>query len=243
MRRSGSSATARGSTRGCAADLVAQRLTVVVPALNEAPGIAACLERLAPLRSRGHEVIVVDGGSTDGTARLAAPHCDRILGAPRGRAAQMNAGAAAAAGDALVFLHADTRLPPAADRLVGEALVAHAWGRFDVAIDSDDPRLAVIAFFINRRSRLTGIATGDQAIFVRRDAFPGFPPIALMEDVVFSRSMKRVSPPACLAARVVTSARRWERDGVARTVLHMWRLRYDCWRGADPDELARRYPH
>jgi rSAM/selenodomain-associated transferase 2 len=223
--------------------LVAQRLTVVVPALNEAPGIAACLERLAPLRSRGHEVIVVDGGSTDGTARLAAPHCDRILGAPRGRAAQMNAGAAAAAGDALVFLHADTRLPPAADRLVGEALVAHAWGRFDVAIDSDDPRLAVIAFFINRRSRLTGIATGDQAIFVRRDAFPGFPPIALMEDVVFSRSMKRVSPPACLAARVVTSARRWERDGVARTVLHMWRLRYDYWRGADPDELARRYPH
>jgi rSAM/selenodomain-associated transferase 2 len=223
--------------------LVAQRLTVVVPALNEAPGISACLERLAPLRSRGHEVIVVDGGSTDATARLAAPLADRVIAAPRGRAAQMNAGAAAAAGDALVFLHADTRLPPQADRLVGEALVAHAWGRFDVAIDSDDPRLAVIAFFINRRSRLTGIATGDQAIFVRRDAFAGFPPIALMEDVAFSRAMKRVSPPACLAARVVTSARRWERRGVARTVLLMWRLRYDYWRGADPDELARRYPH
>jgi rSAM/selenodomain-associated transferase 2 len=222
--------------------LVAQRLTVVVPALNEAQGIVACLERLAPLRARGHEVIVVDGGSTDATARLAAPLADRVIAAPRGRAAQMNAGAAAAAGDALLFLHADTRLPPQADRLVGEALVAHAWGRFDVAIDSDDPRLAVIAFFINRRSRLTGIATGDQAIFVRRDAFAGFPPIALMEDVAFSRTMKRVSPPACLAARVVTSARRWERRGVARTVLLMWRLRYDYWRGADPDELARRYP-
>ena len=221
----------------------AQRLSVVVPALNEAADIAACLGALAPLRARGHEVIVADGGSADGTPQRAAPLADRVIVAPRGRAAQMNAGAAAAAGDALLFLHADTRLPPEADRLVLEALDAHAWGRFDVAIDSDDPRLAVIAFFINRRSRLTGIATGDQAIFVRRDAFPGFPPIALMEDIAFSRSMKQVSPPACLAARVVTSARRWERHGVARTVLLMWRLRYDYWRGADPDELARRYSH
>lgn len=221
----------------------AQRLSVVVPALNEAAGIAACLGALAPLRARGHEVIVADGGSADGTPQCAAPLADRVIVAPRGRAAQMNAGAAAAAGDALVFLHADTRLPPEADRLVLDALDAHAWGRFDVAIDSDDPRLAVIAYFINRRSRLTGIATGDQAIFVRRDAFPGFPPIALMEDIAFSRSMKQVSPPACLAARVVTSARRWERHGVARTVLLMWRLRYDYWRGADPDELARRYSH
>jgi rSAM/selenodomain-associated transferase 2 len=223
--------------------LVAERLTVVVPALNEASGIAACLGALAPLRTCGHEVIVADGGSTDGTPEIAGPLCDRVLAAPRGRAAQMNAGAAAAVGDALLFLHADTRLPPDADRLVREALATRAWGRFDVAIESDDPRLAVIAYFINRRSRLTGIATGDQAIFVRRDAFPGFPPIALMEDVAFSRSMKRVSPPACLAARVVTSARRWEKLGVARTVLLMWRLRYDYWRGADPDELARRYSH
>jgi rSAM/selenodomain-associated transferase 2 len=223
--------------------LVAERLTVVVPALNEASGIAACLGALAPLRTCGHEVIVADGGSTDGTPEIAGPLCDRVLAAPRGRAVQMNAGAAAAAGDALLFLHADTRLPEGADAAVRDALATHAWGRFDVAIESDDPRLAVIAYFINRRSRLTGIATGDQAIFVRRDAFPGFPPIALMEDVAFSRSMKRVSPPACLAARVVTSARRWEKLGVARTVLLMWRLRYDYWRGADPDELARRYSH
>ncbi len=223
--------------------MVAERLTLVVPALNEAAGIEACLAALAPLRARGHEVIVVDGGSADATARLAAPLADQVLGAPRGRAAQMNAGAAAASGDALVFLHADTRLPPEADRLVLDALATHVWGRFDVAIDSDDPRLAVIAFFINRRSRLSGIATGDQAIFVRRDAFAGFPPIGLMEDVAFSRSMKRVGPPACLAARVLTSARRWERHGIARTVLLMWRLRYEYWRGADPDELARRYSH
>jgi len=220
-----------------------ERLSVVVPALNEAPGIAACLGALAPLRARGHEVIVADGGSTDGTPRLAAPLADRVIAAPRGRAAQMNAGAALAGGNALLFLHADTRLPPEADRLVRDALATHAWGRFDLRIDSDDPRLAVIAYFINRRSRLSGIATGDQAIFVRRDAFPGFAPIALMEDVAFSRSMKRVCPPACLTARVVTSARRWERRGVARTVLLMWRLRYDYWRGADPDELARRYSH
>lgn len=221
--------------------MVPERLSVVVPALNEAPGIARCLEALAPLRARGHEVIVVDGGSTDGTPALAAPLADRVLAAPRGRAAQLNAGAAAAAGDALLFLHADTRLPPEADRAVLAALAAHRWGRFDLAIDSQDPRLAVIAFFVNRRSRLSGIATGDQAIFVRRDAFPGFPPIALMEDVAFSRTMKAVAPPACLAERVLTSARRWERHGVARTVLLMWRLRYDYWRGADPDELARRY--
>jgi rSAM/selenodomain-associated transferase 2 len=217
------------------------RLSVVVPTLDEAAGIEACLDALAPLRARGHEVIVADGGSADGTARLAAPLADRVLEAPRGRAAQMNAGAAAAAGDALLFLHADTFLPPGADRRVLEALATHAWGRFDVAIDSEDPRLAVIAYFMNRRSRLTGIATGDQAIFVRRDAFAGFPPIALMEDVAFSRAMKRVSPPACLAARVRTSARRWEKRGVARTVLLMWRLRFAYWRGGDPDELARHY--
>jgi len=223
--------------------LVAERLSIVVPALNEAPGIGACLAALAPLRARGHEVIVADGGSTDGTAGIAAAHADRVLKAPRGRAAQMNAGAAVASGQALLFLHADTRLPAEADRLVRDALQAHAWGRFDVSIDSDDPRLAVIAYFINRRSRLTGIATGDQAIFVRRDAFPGFPPIALMEDVAFSRLMKQVSPPACVAARAVTSARRWERHGIARTVMLMWRLRYDYWRGADPDDLARRYSH
>jgi rSAM/selenodomain-associated transferase 2 len=223
--------------------LVPQRLTVVVPALNEAAGIRRCLERLAPLRARGHEVIVADGGSSDGTQALAAPLADRVIAAPRGRARQMNAGAAAAAGDALLFLHADTLLPEGADRLVLEALAARAWGRFDVRLDSPRAALAVVAFFMNARSRLTGIATGDQAIFVRRADFVGFPEIVLMEDVAFSRAMRRVSPPACLRARVLTSARRWERDGVARTVLLMWRLRFAYWRGADPVELARRYTH
>jgi rSAM/selenodomain-associated transferase 2 len=218
-----------------------KRLSIVIPALDEAANLAGLLPDLARACPET-EVLVVDGGSRDGTADVVARHPGvRLLTAARGRARQMNAGAAVAAGDALLFLHADTRLPPEADRAVLAALAAHPWGRFDLAIDSDDPRLAVIAFFINRRSRLSGIATGDQAIFVRRDAFPGFPPIALMEDVAFSRTMKAVAPPACLAERVLTSARRWERRGVARTVLLMWRLRYDYWRGADPDELARRY--
>jgi len=221
--------------------LDAQRLSIVVPALNEAAGIAGCLEALAPLRARGHEVIVADGGSADGTADIAAPLADRVIRAPRGRAAQMNAGAALASGDALLFLHADTRLPPEADRLVREALGAHAWGRFDVAIDSDDPRLAVIAFFINRRSRLTGIATGDQAIFVRRADFPGFPELALMEDVALSRLLRRRGRPACLRARVRTSGRRWEARGVLRTILLMWRLRLLYRLGVSPERLARRY--
>ena len=219
------------------------RLSIVVPSLNEAAGIERCLRALAPLRGRGHEVIVADGGSDDGTPQLAAPLADRVVAAPRGRALQMNAGAAAASADALLFLHADTILPADADRAVLAALASRAWGRFDVSIDSRDARLAVVGFCMNWRSRLTGIATGDQAIFVRRAEFPGFPAIALMEDVAFSKAMKRVSPPACLRERVRTSARRWERRGVLRTVLHMWRLRLQYWLGADPAELARRYSH
>ena len=153
----------------------------------------------------------------------------------------MNAGAAAASGDALLFLHADTRLPPDADALVSAALAQRSWGRFDVRIDGESPLFAVIAFFMNLRSRLTGIATGEQAIFVRRDEFSGFPEIALMEDVAFSKAMKRLAPPACLRETVSTSGRRWERDGVLRTVVLMWRLRFAYFLGASPDELARRY--
>jgi len=220
---------------------MAPGLSIVVPALNEAAGIAAALAALAPLRERGHEVIVVDGGSSDGTAALAQGACDRIVAAPRGRALQMNAGARAARGAGLVFLHADTRLPVDADDLVLAALKERCWGRFDVEIEGRHPMLRVIAAMMNLRSRLTGIATGDQAIFVRADAFGGFPEIALMEDIAFSRAMKRRSRPACLRARAVTSGRRWEEKGVWRTVLLMWRLRWRYWRGESPEDLARRY--
>ncbi len=218
--------------------MVAQRLSVVVPALNEARGIRAALEALAPLRSRGHEVIVVDGGSSDRTAELAAGLCDRVLSAPRGRALQMNAGARAASGDVLLFLHADTRLPPGADELILDCPV---WGRFDVQIEGRHPLLKLVACAMNLRSRLTGIATGDQAMFVRRDAFPGFPEIALMEDVALSKLLKRRGAPACLRQRVVTSGRRWESRGVLRTIFLMWRLRLLYFLGASPERLARRY--
>ena len=221
--------------------MVAQRLSIVVPALNEAQGIVATLEALAPLRRRGHEVIVVDGGSSDATSKLAASLCDRLLVAPRGRATQMNAGARAAGADALLFLHADTFLPQGADTLVLDALGRHPWGRFDVDIDDRHWLLKLTAWAMNVRSRLTGIATGDQAIFVRREAFAGFPEIALMEDIAFSKAMKRRGAPACLRARVLTSARRWQTRGMLRTILLMYRLRLLYFFGARPEELARRY--
>jgi rSAM/selenodomain-associated transferase 2 len=221
--------------------LVAQRLSVVVPALNEARAIRDTLEALAPLRSRGHEVIVVDGGSSDDTARIASGLAEKVLHSERGRAKQMNAGARAAAGDALVFLHADTRLPPRADELILAALQERLWGRFDVEIASRHPLLRIVGGAVNLRSRLTGIATGDQAIFVRRAAFGGFPEIALMEDVAFCKRMKRLAPPACLRAKVLTSARRWETRGVLRTIVLMWRLRLLYSLGVPPERLARLY--
>lgn len=218
------------------------RLSIVVPVLNEARIVAASLAALAPLRARGHEVIVVDGGSDDATAVLAAPLADRVLQAPRGRAAQQNAGARAASGEALLFLHVDTGLPPLADAMIFCALREHRWGRFDVAIEGRHPALRLVAAAMNLRSRLTRIATGDQAIFVRRAEFPGFPEIALMEDIALSRLLRRRGRPACLRERVRTSGRRWESRGVLRTVLLMWRLRLLYWLGVPAERLARRYP-
>jgi len=186
-------------------------------------------------------VIVVDGGSADATREIAAALADRLLSAARGRARQMNAGAATATGDILLFLHADTRLPPEADALVARAASTRLWGRFDVRIEGRSPLLAMVAFLMNWRSRLTGIATGDQGIFVRRAAFQGFPDLPLMEDIAFSKSMKRRGPPACLDAKLVTSGRRWERRGVLRTILLMWGLRLAFFGGASPDALARWY--
>jgi len=221
-------------------------ISIIVPVLNEAQGISESLAALAPLRARGHELIVVDGGSSDGTAALARGAADRVVSAPRGRASQMNAGAALARGEVLVFLHADTRLPENAGARILQGLAAsgRAWGRFDVRIEGASAFLPVIAFFMNLRSRATGIATGDQAIFVRRDAFERagrFPSLELMEDIALSRSLKRVSRPLCLADKAVTSGRRWERHGVLRTVFLMGWLRLAFFLGAAPASLARFY--
>ena len=221
-------------------------LSIIIPCLNESQGISDALTALAPLRERGAEVIVVDGGSRDGTAERARPHADTVISAPRGRASQMNTGAARARGEILLFLHADTLLPDAADALVVDGLkrTRRGWGRFDVAIDGRHPLLKVVAFLMNWRSRLTGITTGDHAIFVTRSLFTaagGYPEIALMEDIELSKRLKGYGPPLCLKHRLTTSGRRWEKRGVLRTILLMWRLRLAYWLGADPAKLAMQY--
>ncbi len=221
-------------------------LSIIIPCLNEADGIERTLRALEPVRRRGAEVIVVDGASDDGTAERAAPLADAVIGAPRGRAAQLYAGAGRARGEILLFLHADTLLPDAADGLIIDGLkrARRGWGRFDVRIDGRHPLLRAVERLMSARSRLTGIATGDQAIFVTRTLFTaagGFPDIPLMEDIELSKRLKRFSPPLCLNHCIVTSGRRWERRGVLRTVLLMWRLRLEYWLGADPRRLAMRY--
>lgn len=221
-------------------------VSIITPVLNEGTGIAGCLAALVPLRERGTEVIVVDGGSTDATRDIARPLCDAVIDAKRGRASQMNAGHQASRGDVLLFLHADSRLPGDADRLILDGLrgSGRSWGRFDVTIEGSHPLLPVVAWFMNRRSRLTGIATGDQGIFVTRAAFEAagrFADIRLMEDIALSRALRKAGPPLCLRERIATSGRRWERHGAVRTILLMWRLRLAYFFGADPDHLAEIY--
>jgi rSAM/selenodomain-associated transferase 2 len=221
-------------------------LSIIIPALDEAEHIVATLDSLQPLRRRGVEIIVADGGSSDNTANLARERADQVLTAPAGRARQMNAGAAAARGEILCFVHADSRLPEGADGLIVDGLSRsrRSWGRFDVSIAGTHPMLRVIAQLMNWRSRLTGIATGDQGLFLTRSLFEAagrFPEIALMEDIALTRQLKRYSPPLCIAHRLMTSGRRWEKHGVWRTMLLMWRLRLAYFFGADPDRLARQY--
>jgi len=223
-----------------------KRLTIVVPVFNEAAGIAESLQALAPLRAQGVEVIVVDGGSSDGTAALCSAHADAVLSAPRGRARQMNAGARAARGEVLLFLHADTRLPDGAAPALLDGLRSsqRSWGRFDVAIVGRSMWFALIGTMMNQRSRWSGIATGDQAIFVTRTAFgavDGYPDQPLMEDIELSRRLRRLGRPLCLHQRVLTSGRRWEQHGVWRTVVLMWRLRLLYWLGVSAERLARDY--
>lgn len=222
------------------------RLSIILPVLNEVQQLPHALECLGPVRQRGAEVIVVDGGSEDGTVAAAARSGARLVASPKGRARQMNAGARIATGNLLIFLHVDTVLPQHADRLIDEAMRdrRHLWGRFDVDIRGRAWMLRVIAALMNWRSRMSGIATGDQAIFVDRDAFEsvgGFPDQPLMEDVELCKRLRALSPPACLRARAVTSGRRWESRGVWRTILVMWRLRWAYWRGVPASVLASLY--
>jgi rSAM/selenodomain-associated transferase 2 len=221
-------------------------ISIVIPALDEAANLIRLLPGLA-VGSPGPEVIVVDGGSSDGTADAvtASAHV-HYLAASRGRARQMNAGARVARGDVLVFLHADTRLPVGALDAVARAMADPrvVGGRFDVRFDTPRPVMRMVAWFINRRSRVSGIATGDQAIFVRRAVFEtlgGYPDIPLMEDVELTRRLKRHGHLACLRQKVTTSARKWEQEGVLRTILLMWLLRLLYFCGVEPSRLHRLY--
>ncbi len=224
------------------------RLSIVIPALNESDNIVATLTPLQMMRARGVEVILADGGSIDATTQLAAPLVDRVVKTMKGRALQMNAGAATAAGNVLLFLHADSMLPIGADQLILNGLYSgagsRAWGRFDVSIEGGHFFLPVVAWFMNIRSRLTGVATGDQGLFMTADEFSragGFAKIPLMEDLAMCAALSKGGPPLCLRQKVITSGRRWEKHGVWRTILLMWRLRLAYFFGADPVDLHRVY--
>lgn len=220
-------------------------LSVIIPARNEATALPLLLADLAPLRAAGAELIVVDGGSSDATCALAAAQADKVLETSAGRALQMNAGAAVAHAEYLWFVHADTRVSAASIRhLLATLAERPIWGRFDVRLSGSGLALRLIGTMINLRSRLTGVATGDQAIFVAREAFEalgGYADIPLMEDIELSGRLKKRARPCCLRPPLSTSSRRWEHDGIWRTVLFMWRLRLAYYRGVSPDQLARQY--
>lgn len=219
------------------------RLSIIIPVRNEAANIVATLAPLQALRGE-LELIMVDGGSSDDTVALATPLVDHLISAAAGRANQMNAGAAIAQGQWLLFLHADTQLPTNFLDLLPTAHAASQWGRFDVRLSPSSPMLHVVAWMMNWRSRLTGVCTGDQAIFVRRALFEqlcGYAPIPLMEDIELSKRLRKINPPLCLRPPLTTSSRRWQIHGTLRTIVLMWWLRWRYWRGAPVEELARRY--
>lgn len=221
-------------------------LSIVVPTLNEAPGIVSFLQTLQPLRDRGVEIVLADGGSRDGTVAAATVLVDRVISARRGRASQMNAGAAVCAGEVLLFLHADCTLPEHADYLILNGLASSRlhWGRFDVRLSGAAMMLRLVERTMNLRSRLTGICTGDQGLFVERTLFEergGFPEIELMEDVAMSGELRKSGAPLCLSAALLTSSRRWERNGIWRTIVLMWRLRLAYFLGSEPHRLAELY--
>jgi len=221
-----------------------QQLSVIIPTLNESKQITRTLMALQPLRQGGHELILVDGGSRDDTLALAEGLVDQILHSEPGRAQQMNLGARYAWGETLLFLHADTLIPYDLIPRISQALVKHRWGFFRVRMSGHHPLLRLVAGLMNLRSCLSGIGTGDQAIFVTKDLFKelgGYAPIPLMEDVELCKRLKRKGRPACIPSPMTTSSRRWEQQGLLKTILLMWRLRWAYFRGADPAQLVKRY--
>lgn len=222
------------------------KLSIIIPVLNERENIKANLPDLQWLRSLGHELIVADGGSDDGGSETAQGYADQVVLSPAGRSLQMNAGAQVASGEMLLFLHIDTRLSAHCVSMLCQMIAdkSPAWGRFDVRLSGNNFLFRIIESMMNWRSRITGIATGDQAIFVNKQLFfqcGGFAEILLMEDIDICRRLKRLKKPLCLREKVITSSRRWEKNGILKTVLLMWKLRLAYWRGVDPNVLASQY--
>ena len=219
-------------------------ISIIIPAFNEADNIVATLQPLQPLRQQGHEIVIADGGSDDATIELARPLADHLINTPKGRARQMNAGAHQSSGEVLLFLHADTLLPGNAVALIQQSLQSKQWGRFDVRLTGQQPLLRAVELLMNWRSQLSGIATGDQAIFIKHELFEhigGYADIPLMEDIAISKVLNQHGRPACIKTRLTTSSRRWEQNGIIKTILLMWRLRLAYFFGAKPEQLARLY--
>ncbi|MFT0773566.1 TIGR04283 family arsenosugar biosynthesis glycosyltransferase [Psychrobacter aquimaris] len=231
------------------------KISIIIPILNEADNLPKLMAHIVRLDPAPQQVILVDGGSVDGSVAIADSVLKsteiaqlaidwHIIESTVGRAQQMNAGAMLATGDVLLFLHADTELPADTIDNVQQAIVQYDWGRFDVRLDSHEPLLKIVGLMINQRSRSMGIATGDQAIFIRKSLFEqigGYPDQPLMEDIELCKRLKKISRPACLKSKVITSARRWQQHGTWRTIFLMWHLRFDYWRGVSPDVLKQRY--
>lgn len=223
------------------------KISIIIPCLNEAANIVTTLHALQSLRERGHEIILSDASSTDDTISLASPLCDKVISSKAGRALQMNAGAQHANGDILCFIHADTLCPENLDRIIIHELKTsnYLWGRFNIKLNGKKFAFRLIESLINIRSRITGIASGDQGIFIYRHVFnrlSGFSPIPLMEDIELSKRLKKLSKPVCIKNyALITSSRRWEKHGIIATILLMWTLRLKYFSGVSPEKLATRY--
>ncbi len=231
-----------GSASVCASGI---KISIIIPVLNEENNLPDVLNNLQSFRSKGHEVVVVDGGSSDNSLMLAQQGADLVIESKAGRALQMNSGAAVATGELFLFLHCDTLLPDNAIKIIADNYQKeNYWGHFDVRLSSNKFVFRLIERLMNVRSRLTSIATGDQAIFIERELFNrlgGFPEIALMEDIKISGLLRKLSSPVCLKQTVITSSRRWENNGVIATVLLMWKLRLFYFFGVSADKLSRKY--
>ncbi|MCU7800971.1 MAG: TIGR04283 family arsenosugar biosynthesis glycosyltransferase [gamma proteobacterium symbiont of Lucinoma myriamae] len=222
-----------------------QKISIIIPVLNEAETIQSFLQALQPLREQGHEVVLVDGHSDDDSCALARPLVDRMFSSQPGRAKQQILGAKMSTGEVFLFLHADTKLPEKADQLILMSLAQDSfWGRFDVQLSGSHWLFRVIEKMMNWRSCLTGVATGDQALFVSKTLYNdagGMPAIELMEDIEFSKRLLKFCKPACLKSIVITSSKRWEKNGILRTILFMWSLRLQYFFGIKPEVLVKKY--